>query len=265
MSFNDIIADYITQQRSLGKRYTSEANTLKAFGRSIGNVPVRDIDPEMISRFVDRGATSYETRTKKYRALAGLFFFAVSRGLLKTSPMPRRRKRVYPTFIPYIYSEAELKRLLAAIPVATEGARLVIDADTLRTFLLLLYGAGLRRGEAMRLKIEDVDLEQLLIHVRQTKFFKTRIVPLSDSLTAVMRAFIARPCDSYSAGAESRLFSSRDGTPCAAKRSASHFVASVKSQIFEEMVVPATNRACTTSGTRRLFTVSPRGIAATPT
>lgn len=95
MSINDIIADYITQQRSLGKRYSSEANTLKAFGRSIGNVPVRDIDPEMISRFVDRGATSYETRSKKYRALAGLFFFAVSRRLLKTSPMPRRRKRVY--------------------------------------------------------------------------------------------------------------------------------------------------------------------------
>ena len=213
MSLEDIIADYITRQRSLGKRYTSEANTLKAFGRSIGNLPVRDIDPEMISRFVDRGATSYESRSKTYRALAGLFFFAVSRRFLKTSPMPPRRKRVYPTFVPYIYSEAELKRLLAAIPLATEGARLVIDADTLRTFLLLLYGAGLRRGEAMRLKIEDVDLEQSLIHIRQTKFFKTRLVPLSDSLTAVMRAFIARPGHPYSAGAESRLFSSRDGTP----------------------------------------------------
>ena len=120
---------------------------------------------------------------------------------------------LYPTFVPYIYSEAEFKRLLAAIPVATEGARLVIDADTLRTFLLLLYGAGLRRGETMRLKIEDVDLEQSLIQVRQTKFFKTRIVPLSDSLTVVMRAFIARKGPSYSAGAESKLFSNRDGTP----------------------------------------------------
>ena len=213
MRFNDIVDDYITQQRSLGKHYTSEANTLNAFGRLMGNVPVRDIEPGMISRFVDQGATSYETRNKKYRALSGLFFFAVSRRLLKISPMPRRRKRVYPTFVPYIYSEAELKRLLAAIPMATEGARLVIDADTLRTFLLLLYGAGLRRGEAMRLKIEDVDLEQSLIHVRQTKFFKTRIVPLSDSLTAVMRAFIARTGDAYSAGAESGRFSSRDGTP----------------------------------------------------
>ena len=213
MRFNDIIGDYITQQRSLGKRYSGEANTLKAFARSIGNVLVRDINPEMISCFLDRGATSYETRRKKYRALAGLFFFAVSRRLLKTSPMPRRRKRVDSTFIPYIYSEAELKRLLAAIPVATEGARLVIDADTLRTFLLLLYGAGLRRGEAMRLKIEDVDLEQSLIHIRQTKFFKTRIVPLSDGLNAVMRAFIASKGVSYFAEAESRLFSNHDGTP----------------------------------------------------
>ena len=213
MRCNDMVANYVTQQRSLGKRYTSEANTLKAFARSIGNVSIRDINPEMISCFVDRGATSYETRRKKYRALAGLFFFAVSRRLLKTSPMPRRRKRVDPTFIPYIYSEAELKRLLAAIPVATEGARLVIDADTLRTFLLLLYGAGLRRGEAMRLKIEDVDLEQSLIHIRQTKFFKTRIVPLSDGLNAVMRAFIASKGVSYFAEAESRLFSNHDGTP----------------------------------------------------
>jgi hypothetical protein len=47
--------------------------------------------------------------------------------------LPSALLRVYPTFVAYIYSEAELKRLLAAIPVATEGARLVIDADTLRT------------------------------------------------------------------------------------------------------------------------------------
>jgi integrase/recombinase XerD len=104
----------------------------------------------MISGFVDRGATSYETRSKKYRALAGLFFFAVSRRLLKTSLMPRRRTRVYSTFVPYIYSEAELKRLLAAIPLATEGARLVIDADTLRTFLLLGPGCAVAKQCASR-------------------------------------------------------------------------------------------------------------------
>lgn len=213
MSLEDIITNYITQQRSLGKRYLTEANILTAFRRSVGNVPVRNIGPETILRFVDRGGKSYETRGRKYRVLSGLFFFAVTRCYLRTSPMPKhQRKRVYSSYVPYIYSEAELKRLLAAIPEATANPQYIIDADTLRTLLLLLYGAGLRRGEAMRLSIEDVDISQSLIHIRGTKFFKSRIVPLSNSLTTVLRAFIARPGNHYSAGRESRLFSSRDGT-----------------------------------------------------
>jgi integrase/recombinase XerD len=213
MSLEDIIANYITQQRSLGKRYSAEAKILASFRSSVRGVPLRDIRPEMISRFVDRGGTGVETRSKKYRVLSGLFFFAVTRRHLRTSPMPERpRKRACSSYVPYIYSEAELKRLLAAVPAATAGSRYVIDADTLRALLLLLYGAGLRRGEALRLKIKDIDMSQSLIHIRGTKFFKTRIVPLSDDLNTVIRTFIERQGNHYSAGGESRLFSSRDGT-----------------------------------------------------
>jgi integrase/recombinase XerD len=213
MSLEDIIANYITQQRSLGKRYSAEAKILASFRSSVRGVPLRDIRPEMISRFVDRGGTGVETRSKKYRVLSGLFFFAVTRRHLRTSPMPERpRKRACSSYVPYIYSEAELKRLLAAVPAATAGSRYVIDTDTLRALLLLLYGAGLRRGEALRLKIKDIDMSQSLIHIRGTKFFKTRIVPLSDDLNTVIRTFIERQGNHYSAGGESRLFSSRDGT-----------------------------------------------------
>ncbi len=122
------------------------------------------------------------------------------------------QKRGAASHTPYIYSEAELKRLLAAVPAAT-GSRSDINADTLRTLLLLLYGAGLRRGEARRLKVEDVDVPQSLIHIRGTKFFKTRIVPLSTSLNTVMKAFIAKHCNRYSKGGGSMLFCKRDSTP----------------------------------------------------
>ena len=153
MSLEDIIANYIAQQRSLGKRYSAEVKILAAFRLSVSDVRLRDIRPEMISRFVERGGTSDETRSKKFRVLSGLFLFAVTRHQLRTSPMPQRpRKRTYSSYVPYIYSEAELKRLLAAVPTATANSRYVIDADTLRALLLLLYGAGLRRGEALRLK-----------------------------------------------------------------------------------------------------------------
>lgn len=122
------------------------------------------------------------------------------------------RRRGAASFTPYIYSEAELKRLLAAVPEAT-GPRSDIAADTLRIFVLLLYGAGLRRGEARRLKVEDVDLPQSLLHIRGTKFFKTRIVPLGTSLNTVLKAFIAKHCSRRSRDGGDVVFRKRDGAP----------------------------------------------------
>ena len=105
----------------------------------------------------------------------------------------------------------ELRRLLAAVPESA-GAQSSIDPATLRTFLLVVYGAGLRRGEARRLKIEDVDLAQALIHVRETKFFKSRIVPLGTSLNEAIRPFATKR-RKWLADSDSTLFTKRDGTP----------------------------------------------------
>jgi integrase/recombinase XerD len=214
MSLADIIANYIEQQRCLGKRFSAEATILAAFRSAVSDAPLRDIRPDTISRFVGRDGTSDGTKRKKYRVVSGLFRFAVTRHLLKASLMPQpSRIRCYSSYTPYIYSEAELKRLLAAVPTATAGPGCVIDADTLRTLLLLLYGAGLRRGEALRLKLEDVDVAQSLVHIRGTKFFKTRIVPLGTSLNSVIGVFVARHGKPYSVCGESPLFSKRDGRP----------------------------------------------------
>lgn len=212
MSTAAIIADYIEHNRGLGKRFRSEAFVLLAFGRSVDDTPLPKIRPAMISRFLDRKGNRDITMRKKYRVLARFFRFAVARGRLKTSPMPAMEwKRSAASRTPYIYSEEELRRLLAAVPEAT-GSQSHIDADTLRTFLLLLYGAGLRRGEARRLDIEDVDLAQSLIHVRGTKFFKTRIVPLGVSLNAAIKPFVAKRRNGPTDGG-STLFAKRDGTP----------------------------------------------------
>ena len=212
MSTVSTIADYIRHNRSLGKRFVAEEWILSAFSRSVGKVLLRDIRPAMITRFVNREGTCGETTAKKHRVLTGFFSYVVARGRLKASPMPNHERKHGPCFTPYIFSEAELKRLLAAVPAAT-GPRSDIDAYTLRMFVLLLYGAGLRRGEARRLKVEDVDLPRSLLHIRGTKFFKTRIVPLGASLSAVLQAFVARHCACPSSDSGNLVFCKTDGTP----------------------------------------------------
>lgn len=213
MSTASDITDYLRHSRCLGKRFVSEARVLAAFSRSIGNILLRDVNPAMITQFANREGTCSRTIAKKHAVLAGFFRYAVARHRLKVSPMPRlEHRRCTHSFTPHIFSEAELKRLLAAIPKAT-GPRSGIDADTLRMFLLLLYGAGLRRGEAKRLKVEDVDLHQSLLHIKGTKFFKTRIVPVSASLVVVLKAFIAKYRGRPSGVDNGLLFRKKDGTP----------------------------------------------------
>ena len=56
--------------------------------------------------------------------------------------------------------------------------------------LLLAYCAGLRRGDLASLDLGDVDLQHGTITVRQTKFFKTRILPLPDSVMVELRAYL---------------------------------------------------------------------------
>jgi integrase len=56
--------------------------------------------------------------------------------------------------------------------------------------LLLAYCAGLRRSELARLNLGDVDLRSGTITIRETKFFKTRILPLPDTVMAELRTYI---------------------------------------------------------------------------
>lgn len=213
MSTASTIADYIRHNRSLGKRFVAEEQILSAFNRSVDQVPLRSIPPVAIARFVYCEGTSAGTIAKKHRVLAGFFRYATTRGRLKVSPMPAyRHKRGVTAFTPYIFSKVELTRLLAAVPAAA-GPNAAIDADTLRTFVLLLYGAGLRRGEALRLSIEDVDVPQALLHIKGTKFFKTRIVPISTGLSEMLQAYMAKHGSRHSRDGGEPLFCKKDGAP----------------------------------------------------
>ena len=81
--------------------------------------------------------------------------------------------------MPYIYNVKELRALLdAALIYQKELTRSRLEPYMVRMILLLLYGAGLRISEAINLTLADVDLPQALLTIRETKFYKTRLVPI---------------------------------------------------------------------------------------
>jgi integrase len=147
----------------------------------------------------------------KHTELKGLFRFAVSCGLLKNAPLPTEVPKRPQTLVPYIYSRAEIRRLLDAIP-SFRVPLIRVEPKTLRAKLLLFYGAGLRRGEVLRLSVTDADLANALLTIRNTKFLKSRRIPISADLTTVLHDYahwrsIAHP----SAGATSTFFLDKRG------------------------------------------------------
>lgn len=152
------------------------------------------------------------TWARKYHAISGLYRFALARAWISASPLPRRiPKPAAPAFVPYIYSHAELKRLLDATPAACTE-RSAIDACVLRALVLLLYGTGLRLGEALALLVGDVDLQQACLHVHETKFFKHRLVPMGTDLTNVMRQYAVKRDEMHGAAAEAPFLCCRNGS-----------------------------------------------------
>lgn len=78
-----------------------------------------------------------------------------------------------------IHSRDQLQRLFDPdhIDNALQGSR-QLDPATFRTLLLMLYGAGLRFGEATALTLSDVDTAEAILTIRDTKFQKSRLVPV---------------------------------------------------------------------------------------
>ena len=98
------------------------------------------------------------------------------------------KRRLPMDSIPYPkYSHHRTPRVLSP----DEVARLIEAAGTLqaRAILMALYSTGLRRTELVRLQVEDIDSERMVIHIRKGKGGKDRDVPLCPRLLETLRQY----------------------------------------------------------------------------
>jgi integrase/recombinase XerD len=106
---------------------------------------------------------------------------------------------------------------------ALAGRQVSLDAYVFRALLLLLYGACLRLGEALRLTMNDVDLAQALLCIQKTKFYKTRLVPLGRGLTMVLNQCVQQRNTIHCKESAAPFFCFRDGRPMSQSAARSAF------------------------------------------
>jgi integrase/recombinase XerD len=184
MKLDKMIQTYVSFKRSMGMHFHSEDCLLRAFCRAVGGaeLDISDVKPAPVQAFLDGKGRVTAVWGLKFRVLRSFYRFVISRGFATNSPLPTSLPQLPPPFVPYIYSTEELRLLLAATDVL-QAPESPLQARTVRTLLLLLYGTAMRIGEALSLTLHDVDLAQAVLTVRNTKFFKARLVPIGPKLT----------------------------------------------------------------------------------
>jgi len=185
MSLHNVVEAYIAFKRGLGARLESEAQVLRAFCRSMGDIHIRDAKPAAVLAFIAGAGPVTRTWKQKASVLRSFYRYAVGRGYATNSPVPTAVPKFPPGRTPYIYSTNELKRPLAATEML-ETPQAPLRGLAYRTLLLLLYGTGMRLNEALSLTLNDVDLSNRLITVRNAKFFKMRWIPTGPKLTSTL-------------------------------------------------------------------------------
>jgi integrase/recombinase XerD len=145
------------------------------------------------------------SRASALSTMRRFFAFLASRGHLlhdpaAAIPLPRRMR------LPRgILTESQARRLVAApFPGSVIGKR-----D--RAVLELLYGAGIRLGEAVRADVSDLDLHAGVLLVRSGKGKKDRVVPVEGRAAIALGTYLADTRPELVKRVEAALFLSRDG------------------------------------------------------
>ena len=131
--------------------------------------------------------------------------FEVASEIPPTGVLGRGHRRL----TPHIYTDEEIQALLhAASDLTPRGGMRPLMYSTL---FGLIVAAGLRLSEALQLKVCDVDLDEASITVRQTKFHKSRCLPIAASVVQALVQYRGRRNRHADPGAAAPFFVSSNG------------------------------------------------------
>jgi len=181
--------DYLTMRRRLGYKLERAEKLLAQFLAYLDEVGADHVTVEHALAWARLPADSdpswWSFRLSVVRGFAAyLHTLDPAAEVPAAELLPWRRRRA----TPYLYTDAEIAALIAACA----SLRFPLRVATYRTLIGLLAVSGLRVGEAIRLDRGDLDLERGLLLVCDSKFGKSRELPLHATAVRALRTYLRR-------------------------------------------------------------------------
>lgn len=192
-SFGELLRTHIARMQALGFRYEVQSGRLLRFDRFLQQRPDLTGQPlrVLIQAWADAGSGVHHTWEAQccgrviscalHRLDATTEILRVDRQLRGQLRQQHRR--------PYICTTEDIRRILDTARTFP-SPKAPLRPLSLYTMVVLAACAGLRLGELARLTLGDVHLDEGTIDIRETKFFKSRRLPLALSVVAALRTYL---------------------------------------------------------------------------
>jgi site-specific recombinase XerD len=187
-AIREALTEYVALRRALGTKLQEPAKTLEQFLDFLERAKAEFITSELALRWAlepkNVQRATWARRLSMVRQFAAWLSTIDSRTEVPPHRLLTARRRRNK---PHIFTEQEIGQLMsqAAQLASPTGLR----ALTYRTLIGLLTATGLRPGEALALDGPDVDLDSGILAIRQTKFGKSRFVPVSESTCSALQDY----------------------------------------------------------------------------
>jgi integrase len=196
-ALDQAIARYLQRQRVLGRAYVHEERVIDALHRFLKKNGCVDLDQAIFEEWcTSQGHLAANTRRNRQRIVRNLCLYRQRAEPTCFIPDINRFPRRCPHAPPVIFGPAAVARMLAMADSLAATANSPLRPAVMRLAVVLLYTAGLRRGELLRLTLADVDAHHGVLRIRESKFHKSRIVPLSPDASRELKAYLRKRCRS---------------------------------------------------------------------
>jgi integrase len=178
-------ARYVDLKRALGRGFDGPSRTLQSLDRFLyeQRAMYQDLDPIAFHAWCH----THEHAASGVRRVRMLEVRAFCLYRRRTEPQcfvpdlssfPSYHQRLKP----YILSQAEVAKLLRAAAGLERKPVSPLRPEVIRLAVVLLFTTGIRRGELLGLTFGDYDRRESTLLIRETKFYKSRLLPINDGI-----------------------------------------------------------------------------------
>lgn len=195
MTFEEMFDQYVQYRRVCGRKEFNTYSVIYRFYNHRKNYDTPYLTQQMVDDWCEKseGETNVSRSIRVFSVLSFLRYVAVEKKWVDIK-VPKTPPHAYETAIPHSFTDNELDNLFKACNEIPKSAVLdkVLTRMELPVILRLMISAGLRPIEARMLRCQDVNFDNGIVNIVNTKGYRQHIVVLHDSMLQLLKIYHAK-------------------------------------------------------------------------